>query len=291
MIRIGLIGTQSTHAAEFSKLCNIPDEAGNYLFPSARVVAAWGVDDTQEHIEKTLERGNIPIQCHSLEELCSHCNAFMILQRRGGAHIPYAAQLICANLPVFIDKPVCATKEEAALLGELAAKQNCVICGGSGFVHNEELQQIKQQLAALGPVRSGRICYTADIDCPYDGIAFYLPHSLEIMLELFGECPRSLRAEKRSHGDFSLFVAYDAFTVELLLNGANTPEITVSGNETLCKTLSTREDYKRTMAHFLQVIEDHTVCHDTTRLTRHVELILAAKEALSTGREIPLYFQ
>ena len=291
MIQIGLIGTQSTHAAEFSKLCNLPDENGNFLFPSARVVAAWGVDDTPEHIEKTMQRGNIPIQCHSLEELSAHCNAFMILQRRGGDHTQYATQLISQNLPVFIDKPVCATKEEAAQLLDLAKNQNCVICGGSGFVHNEELQQIKQQLASLGPVRSGRICYTADIDCPYDGIAFYLPHSLEIMLELFGECPRSLRAEKRSHDDFSLFVTYEDLTVELLLNGANTPEITLEGNHALHKQLSTREDYKRTMAHFLHAIETNAICRDTTRLTRHVELILAARKALATGKEIPLIFQ
>jgi predicted dehydrogenase len=69
MIKIGLIGTQSLHAQLFARVCNMADGEGKYQFPDTKVVAAYGVDDTPEHIRLTLEKGNIPLAVSSLEEL------------------------------------------------------------------------------------------------------------------------------------------------------------------------------------------------------------------------------
>ena len=106
-IRIGLIGSQSMHAWAFAQACNEPDKNGNYRFPNARVVAVYGVDDTPEHLRITMEKGSIPHAAASLEELFEHCNAFMILQRKGGEHLAFAEEAIRRGCPVFIDKPVC----------------------------------------------------------------------------------------------------------------------------------------------------------------------------------------
>ena len=131
-IRIGLIGSQSMHAWAFGQACNEPDQNGNYRFPNARVVAVYGVDDTPEHIRVTMEKGSIPHNATSLEELFEYCNAFMILQRRGGEHIAFAEEIIKRGYPVFIDKPVCCTLDDMRKLQELAENHNVVICGGSG---------------------------------------------------------------------------------------------------------------------------------------------------------------
>lgn len=286
MIKIGLVGSQSTHAAEFARRCNLPDENGKFLFPDVRVTAVYGVDDTQEHLERTMAKGNIPVSCDSFEALFDHCNAFMILQRRGGEHLKYAAEVIRRGLPVFIDKPVCATVEEARLLGELAGTHDCVICGGSGFVHNSQVKDFKAEMVHLGTHRGGSIRYCADISCPYDGIAFYLPHAVELMLELFGDAPGSVRAQVRSHDDFTLWVSYGDFEVELILDGADTPILTVNADETLQRHLDSREDYTQTLIHFVTAIKTGAVCHDTGRLTRHVLVILAAKRSMETGKTV-----
>ena len=94
MIKIGLIGTQSMHAWAFAQVCNCPDGEGNFRIPGTRVTAAFGVDDTPEHLQMTLEKGNIPVSVSSLEEMFDHCNAFMILQRNGGEHMKYAEEVI-----------------------------------------------------------------------------------------------------------------------------------------------------------------------------------------------------
>ena len=185
-IRIGLIGSQSMHAWAFAQACNEPDKDGNYRFPNARVVAVFGVDDTPEHIKTTMEKGSIPHAVSSLEELFKYCNAFMILQRRGGEHTAFAEEIIKKGCPVFIDKPVCRTREDALKLQALASKYDTAICGGSGFKYNKQILQLKKKIAAgqFGRIRDASITYSADMDSPYDGIFFYLPHAVEIMLEL-----------------------------------------------------------------------------------------------------------
>ena len=201
MIKIGLIGTQSMHAWSFAQVCNLPDSDGNYPFPDTRVTAVYGVDDTQEHLAMTLEKGNIPFKATTFEEMFQYCNAFMVLQRRGSEHLKYAAEIIRRGYPVFIDKPVCCSTDDVKELQSLALEHNAVICGGSGLKYCKQVVSLKRQMeeAAPGEITGATISHSADMESPYDGIFFYLPHAVEVMLELFGYNPVSVNTTVLSH--------------------------------------------------------------------------------------------
>lgn len=55
MIRIGAIGTQSTHTKNFIRICNIDKAFGDEV----RITALCGNDDTKEHLEETAQKGEI----------------------------------------------------------------------------------------------------------------------------------------------------------------------------------------------------------------------------------------
>ena len=255
MIKIGLIGTQSMHAQLFARVCNMADGEGKYQFPDTKVVAAYGVDDTPEHIRLTLEKGNIPLAVSSLEELFAHCNAFMVLQRRGGEHLKYVAEIIKRGYPVFVDKPVCCTMEDAEALCILAREHNAVICGGSALKHNSQIVALKRELEAqaFGQLKGATIHHSADMDSPYDGIFFYLPHAVEMMLELFGYDPISVNTMVLSHNNFIVCVKYAQFTVNFISN-----------------------------------IRQKKVTKDTSQLTRHVQVILAIKESMEKNTDVTI---
>ena len=281
-IRIGLIGSQSMHAWAFGQACNEPDQNGNYRFPNGRVTAVYGVDDTPEHLRVTMEKGSIPRSAATLEELFEYCNAFMILQRRGGEHMAFAEEIIRRGYPVFIDKPVCCTGEDARKLQQLASTHDAVICGGSGFKYNAQILELKAQLEAgqLGKIRDATVTYSADIDSPYDGVFFYLPHAVEIMLELFGYDPRVLRVEVSDHDHFTVYVDYGSHQTRLVLNGSKTCRVEIDGDRQICREIDAGDIFVENMRNFITAIENGRVTKDTKELTEHVRVILAVKAAI-----------
>ncbi|MBR2036672.1 MAG: Gfo/Idh/MocA family oxidoreductase [Lachnospiraceae bacterium] len=290
MINIGLIGTQSMHAWAFAQACNIPDSKGNYNFPDARVTAVYGVDDTEEHIKLTLEKGNIPTAVSSLEELMEHCNAFMILQRRGGEHMEYADQLIRKGYPVFIDKPVCCTLEDMKRLQAMAAEHDAVICGGSGLKYNKQIRELKQQIAAqaFGPIKGATINHSADMDSPYDGIFFYLPHAVEMMLELFGYHPVSVKTTVFSHNNFTVCVKYEEYMINLAINSSSPCFVVVNGKNGTAVQVNSGDIFLENMRNFVTTIEQHEVTKDTDKLTKHVAIILAVQESMEKDTEVKI---
>lgn len=286
-IRIGLIGSQSMHAWAFGQACNEPDENGNYRFPNVRVAAVFGVDDTPEHIRLTMEKGNIPHKASSLEELFKYCNAFMILQRRGGEHLAFAEKIIQKGYPVFIDKPVCCTREDIRRLELLASGHDTVICGGSGFKYSRQILQLKKKIAAgeFGRIREASITYSADMDSPYDGIFFYLPHAVEIMLELFGYDPRSVQVEASAHDQFTVDVEYGIYPIQLVLNGSKTCRVAIRADCHVDVEIDAGDIFIENMRHFVTAIENGQVTKDVTALTEHVRVILAVKCAIENKTE------
>ncbi len=288
MIKIGLIGTQSMHAWAFAESCNKPGANGKYNFPDVRVTALYGVDDEEEHIKFTMEKGNVPVRVNSLEELYAHCNAFMILQRRGSEHMKYAAELIRKGYPVFIDKPVCRTAEEVELLKKLAAEHTSVICGGSGLKRDRQLKELKQQIEEnqFGQIKGATINHSADMDSPYDGIFFYLPHAVEMMLELFGYDPKSVSTTVLDHDNFTVCVKYENCLVNLAINGTYPTYVVINGEKSAAVQIGDSDIFLETMKDFVEAIKGNTNNKDAGVLTKSISVILAIQKSMESGREV-----
>ena len=290
MIKIGLIGTESMHAWAFAKTCNIPREDGSYNFQDVRVTAVYGVDDTEEHIKVTLEKGNIPTSISSIEEIYQYCNAFMILQRRGGEHLKYAEEIIKRGYPVFIDKPVCCTLEDMKRLQVLAAEHDAVICGGSGLKYSKQIKELKKLIEehSFGPIKGATINHSADMESPYDGIFFYIPHAIEMMLELFGYNPVSVKTTVFSHNNFTVCVKYAEYMINLAINCSSTCFVVVNGKTGTAVQVDSGDIFLESMRNFVTAIEQYEVTKDTDKLTKHVAVILAVQESMVKGTEVKI---
>ena len=290
MIKIGLIGTQSMHAWSFAEALNVPMENGSFRCENARVVAAYGVDDDEEHIKFTLEKGNIPKSVDSFEEMLTECNAFMILQRKGGEHIKYAEEIIKRGYPVFIDKPVCDSLEGIEKLKNLAKENNTVICGGSGLKHIDDILELKKLIETgyFEEIRGATINHSADINSPYDGILFYLPHGVEMMLELFGYNPVSVNTTVLSNNNFTVCVKYSDKLVNLAISSCRPSFITINGTKSITKEIDSANIFKDEIKHFVSEIEKNNITKDVSKLTKHVEVILKIKESIEKKQEIIL---
>ena len=287
-LRIGLIGSQSMHAWAFAQACNEPLKNGNYRFPNVTVTAVYGVDDTPEHLQTTMEKGCIPQAVSSLEELMENCNAFMILQRKGTEHMAFAETLIKKGYPVFIDKPVCCSQADIQKLAQLAKSHDAVICGGSGFKYNKQILALKEKITsgALGQITDGCITYSADMDSPFGGIFFYLPHAVEIMLELFGYNWQKLHVDVETHDHFQVHVTYPDYEVCLNLNNSKICRVEIGAEKAISEEIDAGDIFIENMRHFVTAAQNQQITKDTALLTEHVRLILAVNEAIETKTEI-----
>ena len=122
MYRIGILGSDNSHALMFAKLCNIPDENGNYLYDDARITAIYGYDDDPSHTKEVAEKGNIPMIAQSPEDFDGNVDAVMVVYRRGSLHVPHILPFVEKGYPVWIDKPIAESIEDIEKLRDAVEK-------------------------------------------------------------------------------------------------------------------------------------------------------------------------
>ena len=118
MIRIGMLGCDSSHTDAYSSLTNLPDGA---LRQRASVVKLWGVDPEQAQ-SKAYSQG-IPEVVGTPREAVRDVDAVMVVNRYGDEHFDNAATALEAGLPTFVDKPMTNELSEAVKLMAMHGSQ------------------------------------------------------------------------------------------------------------------------------------------------------------------------
>jgi hypothetical protein len=126
-IRIGIIGTDTSHVPAFTKLLNSEPTAKDHI-SGARVVAAYkgGSKDIEESssrvdkfAEETRTQWGVEI-VESIPALLSKVDAVLLESVDGRVHLEQARPVIAAHKPLFIDKPLASTLADAREIARLA---------------------------------------------------------------------------------------------------------------------------------------------------------------------------
>jgi len=121
VIRIGIIGVDTSHAVEFTRLFN--DENRKDRLTGGRVVAAYphGSPDIPSSVSRipantaTIEKLGVKI-VSSIADLLSMVDAVLLETNDGRPHLEQARLVIQAGKPLFIDKPIAASLTDAGLI-------------------------------------------------------------------------------------------------------------------------------------------------------------------------------
>jgi hypothetical protein len=126
-IRVGIIGTDTSHVPAFTKMLN-GDSGDPAHIPGARVVAAFKggspdlpesanrVDNFAREIESKYGVEIVP----DVASLLTKVDAVLIESVDGRPHLTQARPVIGAKKPFFVDKPLAATYEDAKEIARLA---------------------------------------------------------------------------------------------------------------------------------------------------------------------------
>jgi hypothetical protein len=125
-LRLGIIGTDTSHVVAFTSILN--NENSPDHLPGARVVAAYkggskDLKDSYSRVDKFAEelrtKWNVEF-FNDIPSMCKKVDAILLESVDGRVHLDQFKQTLAAKKPVFIDKPVASTLEDAREIARLA---------------------------------------------------------------------------------------------------------------------------------------------------------------------------
>lgn len=201
-LRLGIIGTDSSHAVEFTRIFNDASAADHVA--GARIVAAYrggnpSLPLSRDRIARFTgalrDRWNIPF-VSAIRDLCPHVDGILLLSVDAGPRIDEFRQAAACGKPIFIDKPLALTFSDAQAIHHLAARRHVRWFSSSSFrfgvaqsLRSADIRSL--QLTGPGALQPG---YPLDL-------AWYGIHSIELLFTIMGPDVESVRDERTADAD------------------------------------------------------------------------------------------
>jgi predicted dehydrogenase len=189
-LRIGILGTDTSHTVAFSKLLN--DPANPLHIPGGRIVAAWKggspdipssasrVDGYAKELAETYGVKIFP----SIEEVAQAVDAIMILSVDGRPHLEEARRVFPFRKPVFIDKPMAGSLHDAIEIFRLARQYGVPSFTASGIRFTSDMDEIRQ--TKYGALRGVSTYGPAEIEPHHPDLFWYGIHAVEKAYAIMG---------------------------------------------------------------------------------------------------------
>lgn len=190
VIRIGMIGLDTSHVTAFTETINNPEAKGHV--PGAKVVAAFkgGSPDIESSISrvdgytKTLqEKYGVEI-CDTIEDLLTKVDAVMIESVDGRPHLAQARPVIAAKKPLYIDKPVAGTLADALEIFRLAKEAKVPVFTSSSLRYAESTQAVRG--GSIGKVTHCVTSSPASLEPHHPDLYWYGVHGCEALFTVMG---------------------------------------------------------------------------------------------------------
>lgn len=287
MFRIGILGSENSHAMAFSKIINGIDPTYSGEFDDMTVVGTFGTDDASN--KALLEQAGVTFIADSPKDLLGHVDAVMVTARDGRYHAEYARPFIEAGLPAFIDKPFTADPAEAVALARLAKEKNVPLCGGSSLKACMETERLASYAAAnRDAILTGAVFAPVSMKNNYGDFWFYADHLTEISLAVFGWNPKWVEAVGRDDKGVTALVGYDAYNItnhfcEGMYQYAGTV-VTKHGIHT--QSIGLDDAYPNECRTFARMLRTGKIHGTWDQLVQPVAYMQALHQSFSTGTRV-----
>lgn len=289
MYRVGIIGSDNSHAELFAKLVNLPDEkTGDFSFPDIRVTCIFGLD--AERTKQVANRGMIGTIAVTPEEMLDKVDAEMVVFRHGDLHLPYALPFIKEGIPTWIDKPFTIKNDDARLLLEEARRNGTLLTGGSTCKYIPDILDIQNTWkngSSAGKIYTAVLNFPATLENEYGGICFYGAHLVEMAMAAFGHDVRSVVASEKS-GLVTAVLKYDniQLTLNFIPNSKEYYAVLYGENGITFKKIDIEGCYLKGFTQFAEMLRNRKLPLPFEHIYTPVAVLNAIKESYETGNEI-----
>jgi predicted dehydrogenase len=198
MIKVGIIGLDTSHSVEFPRRMQAPDcpEAdrvqGLRAVTCLRFETPFQNKDGLDKRQAQLEAWGVKVT-ESFDEAAAGCDAYMIEINDGSYHLDYFRRLAALGKPVFLDKPLASSLEDGREIVRLARLHKTRVWSGSSLPFSPPLAEI---LAGFSRVNLAHV-YGALGKAPAgDSLIWYGVHVFETLQRIMGPGALSVMAHE-----------------------------------------------------------------------------------------------
>lgn len=192
MYKIAILGCENSHADAFV----------DYALNSGKIndVEIVGVYSDEEAANERLREKFGVYTAKSYDEFVGKIDGLMITARHGDNHYKYAKPYIESGIPMFIDKPITISEEDAVEFMKELKANNVKVTGGSCCVYDSLVGHLKSAIECgrYGKAYGGFLRAPLGSNEKYGGFFFYSQHLVQVMCEIFGYYPESVKMYEKN---------------------------------------------------------------------------------------------
>lgn len=207
VIKVGVIGLDTSHAPAFVKVMN--DPSGKDHVPGCRVVAAYpkGSPDIESSVSrvpgyiKDVSGMGVEI-VDSIDLLLTKVDAILLETNDGRPHFDQAVPVFKARKPMFIDKPVAGSLVDAIALYKASEKHQVPMFSSSSLRYSPGA--IKIRGGEMGMVFGADATSPCSLEATHPELYWYGIHGVETLFTVMG--PGCGSVSRTSSPDFDVAV-------------------------------------------------------------------------------------
>ncbi len=288
MFRLGIIGSDNSHAEAFSNLANI--EGSGPRIEDVRVTHIYGTDEARTREVAT--NCKIPNIVTRSEEMLGNVDGVFCVWRHGSKHLNDTLPFIKAGLPAFVDKPLSNSVADARQLIDTA------LTAKVGFTSFSTLRFCVPTVQWLSTLKetietpvTGMSTGPAEIDSEYDGLVFYAIHAVEMMHATWGYGVTSVTAIEQNKNVMAVckFASGPIVTLNFLYHAAYVFHVTAYGTKGYTQhVVDSSTSYYEGMKVIMETLRTGKWPFTPEQLLEPIQVIAAVLKSLELKREVLL---
>ncbi len=288
MYRVGILGTENSHATKFTNIFNVPNAEGKFTYPDFKVTALYAHE--KEPSEKIRELDPSITIVDSIEEMLPLVDCIMVTARHGKYHAEMALPFIEKGMPAFIDKPFTIDITEAEKVLAAGHANNAPICGGSGCKFAPQIVENLNtiQTGKYGVPTAGFIDFPGALEGDYGGVYFYGVHAVEMALFSFGMDVQAVTSHVNGNNLMSV-LHYPQYDVVLnFATARNNQVITFYPKQTVYNLLDVSKIFDVECNMFVEMVRSGKSPMTDEQLINPVIVLNAIERSARQGRKVAI---
>jgi len=191
VIRVGMIGLDTSHVIAFSGILNDPKASGDLAgvkvvagFPGGSPDLPASRDRVKQYTDELRGKGIEIVD--SIDELLKKVDVVMVMSVDGRPHLEQARPVLAAGKTLYIDKPFAGSLADALEIARLAKEKGVPVFSSSSTRFSSGVMAMRRGESPVGEVRGCDAYGPCSLEPHHPDLFWYGIHGVEILFTIMG---------------------------------------------------------------------------------------------------------